>query len=327
MAPEGVGEGFLYHLSSNASALELGLLELCPPKKKPGTVIPIAQLSIKGLCRNTSPRAMHFLSKYAQRLPTEKVDLFCALDWEALMSNSTSISFFVPFLDKLKEGMPRTAAFLRALSSNRSDYAMLWLQLEGNQDFIDWQRLSLNPGNAAVQFLLEVSNREKIDWTAFSENPHPLAVAWMRENLEKVNWQRASKNTGAVSLLRDHLDKIDWVELCSNASEEAIQLLRTHASWAFPQLLEEENVVELSVLRAWKYLSGNPTSEAMDLLESRPWYIHFTDLCSNPHPRAVMLLAKFKENVIVEDLARNPNMLALLNILCRDVRIFEKKAC
>ena len=41
----------------------------------------------------------------------------------------------------------------------------------------------------------------------------------IQENLDKINWDKLSKNPNALGLLTENIDKINWKELSSNENE------------------------------------------------------------------------------------------------------------
>jgi hypothetical protein len=68
--------------------------------------------------------------------------------------------------------------------------------------------------------LLE-KNLDKVNWNKLSKNPN--AIKLLEANLDKINWNTLSMNPNAIHILEKNLDKVDWYLLSSNPN--AINLL------------------------------------------------------------------------------------------------------
>jgi hypothetical protein len=63
--------------------------------------------------------------------------------------------------------------------------------------------------------LLE-QNQDKIDWEWLSWNPG--AIHLLEQNPDKIHWYMLSQNPGAIHLLEQNQDKIHWGMLSQNPS-------------------------------------------------------------------------------------------------------------
>mgnify|MGYP003352055312 CR=1 FL=1 len=60
------------------------------------------------------------------------------------------------------------------------------------------------------------NNIDKIDWNYLSFNPN--AIELLEENPDKINWNNLSYNSNAVKLLKDNQDKIEWIYFSLNTA-------------------------------------------------------------------------------------------------------------
>ena len=111
-----------------------------------------------------------------------------------------------------------------------------------------------------INFLKDKFSKEKLFcWWNLENNP--MAIAFLKENLDKVNWGNLSKNKWTIDIIKGNLDKIDdWYNLSSNP--KAIEIL-------------EDNFENID----WWGLSLNP--EAIHILKEHPDKINWLALVNN----------------------------------------------
>ena len=240
-------------------------------------------------------------------------------DW---VINSGKLSF-----DKLSRN-PNAIDFLKKnpeyinydeLSKNINPDAIEILQK--NPSKINWSNLSLNP--AAIELLR--NNKNKIDWNKLSLNKNIISFLYDNDNddddnddddddIEKLNWDNLSKNSGAISLLGKYPRYINWSNMSANS--KGIKLLcerlsRNKRMVNYNELSLNETPEAITILRQnfkkinWHNLAYNKCKEAIELMKEYPENIYWDALCCNPN--ALEILEKNQDKICWNILSSNTN--------------------
>ena len=100
---------------------------------------------------------------------------------------------------------------------------------------------------------------------------------FIKNNIDKMDWEILSRNPNAIYLLEKNFNKINWLGLCENPN--AIYLL-------------DKNLDKISLI--WIYKNAN----AKHLLEKNKDKINWGNLSSNPSIFELDYDALFKEKLI-----------------------------
>lgn len=146
-------------------------------------------------------------------------------------------------------------------------------------------------------------------------------VSMLRNNFDKINWYRLSKNPYAIEILEENPEKICWTSLSSNPA--AIHLLKANPNKIdFPYLSSNPGAIEMieDVLKMnnkeflidWFHLCENPGAIHIleEYLEKDPRKIAWANLCLNPE--AIHILEANPDEICWDFLSENMNAIPLL---------------
>jgi hypothetical protein len=138
-----------------------------------------------------------------------------AVNWIDMSQNPAAIHLLLKNLDKIE---------WESFSMNPA----AWPWLCEHPEKIDTNIIWSNP--AALDWLLE--QKWPIDWDWLSINCSLRAISLLEQNFDKVNWNYAHGNSGAMKLLRMHWKhnggRINWIQLSFNTHPDAIKMLHEH---------------------------------------------------------------------------------------------------
>ena len=195
---------------------------------------------------------------------------------------------------------------------------------------LNWSMLSENP--CAIDLLKEKIQQEK---SMDKEEYKKLKAD------EKVNWLKLSMNPEAIDILKKYPRDIVWCSLCDNKNPRAVDMIfeRMEYEKQLPPYSienddyddddEDENSKDCYFLyRVWidrMCYNENPRiiellRERIELEKNREHYmtlninekIDWVQLSSNPHPKAIELLAENLDKVDWTVLSENPGAIELL---------------
>lgn len=174
------------------------------------------------------------------------------IDWNTLLENTNAIHILETELDdnlyKLKN--------LDGLFENPNAVHLF----EKYKNYINYSRLQNNK-NVEVFKILEKNVDKITDWMQLSRRTEPEAIAFLKKNLDKVDWGYLSENPAAIHILENNLDRVDWIALSENPA--AIHIL-------------EDNLDRVD----WGYLSEN--TAAIHILKKNLDKVNWEALCCNP---------------------------------------------
>jgi len=183
-----------------------------------------------------------------------------------------------------------------------------------------------------TEYYMTLDMNEKIDWQLLSSNPNPKAIELLAENLNKVDWDIVSENSGAIELLKANPHQIVWRYLSRN--KNAGELLKQRHYYEKSLSIKEYYSLGKNNQLSWEDLAENPC--AIELLKANPARIHWEELTTNPeaidilqnkpcsvsiydfyvglsqNPGAIEILKKNKDIVNWRYISRNPNATELL---------------
>ena len=161
------------------------------------------KIDLSELCYNTCPEAIDLLSR---NLDSE------AIQWDVLSSNTSALPLLEQRLDKID---------WEEASSNLSILPLL----EKHLDQVHLELVCCNGEDTtqeAIDFLEKhVEYMNYCCWYRLSALP--IAVPLLEKNLEHIDWDCLSRNSGAIHLLEQCPEKIDWEFLSFN--KNAMHLL------------------------------------------------------------------------------------------------------
>jgi hypothetical protein len=196
---------------------------------------------------------------------------------------------------------------------------------------LDWSMLSENP--CAIDLLKEKIEQEK---SMDKEDYKKLKVE------EKINWIKLSMNSEAIDILKKYPNDITWCSLCDNKNPLAVDMIFERMEYEKqlpPYSIEDEDYDEDNdedeaskdcyfLYRVWidrMCYNENPRiiellRERIELEKNREHYmtlninekIDWVQLSSNPHPKAIELLAENLDKVDWTVLSENPGAIELL---------------
>ena len=196
---------------------------------------------------------------------------------------------------------------------------------------LNWSMLSENP--CAIDLLKEKIQQEK---SMDKEEYKNLKVE------EKVNWLKLSMNPEAIDILKKYSRDIVWCTLCDNKNPRAVDMILERMEYEKqlpPYSIEDEDYDEDNdedeaskdcyfLYRVWidrMCYNENPRiidllRERIELEKNREHYmtlninekIDWEQLSSNPHPKAIELLAENLDEVDWTVLSENPGAIELL---------------
>ena len=188
------------------------------------------------------------------------------------------------------------------MSENPSPKAIALL--EQNLDKVNWKLATKNPG--AVHLLAK--HPENIVWKVVYENPNFMVLFVLLEKIpgqvQKFDWYEICKSPTSKSsyLLNKYPHKADWKGLSENPG--AIKILNRHPEKIhYPSMFKNQNAIHFiqknpnqiynyKYLKTSKYLSSNPGTSMLQLLETYSSMIDIYELSKNPNPTAIDLLEK-----------------------------------
>ena len=196
---------------------------------------------------------------------------------------------------------------------------------------LNWSMLSENP--CAIDLLKEKIQQEK---SMDKEDYKKLKAD------EKVNWLKLSMNPEAIDILKKYHHDIVWCSLCDNKNPRAVDMIFERMEYEkqlAPYSIEDEDYDEDNdedeaskdcyfLYRVWiDRMCYNENLRIIDLLrerieleKNREHYmtlninekIDWVQLSSNPHPKAIELLAENLDKVDWTVLSENPGAIELL---------------
>ena len=190
--------------------------------------------------------------------------------------------------------------------------------------------------------------KEELNWSMLSENP--CAIDLLKEKIqqeksmdkedykklkadEKVNWLKLSMNPEAIDILKKYPHDIVWCSLCDNKNPRAVDMIFERMEYEkqlAPYSIENDDYDEdaYGLYRVWiDRMCYNENLRIIDLLrerieleKNREHYmtlninekIDWVQLSSNPHPKAIELLAENLDKVDWTVLSENPGAIELL---------------
>ena len=183
------------------------------------------------------------------------------LDWAGLSLNPNPIAIYI-----LSQNLNKIGDISLSMNKNIKDFS--------NKEFIN--NLIMNDTYGIIMEQLSIysndmeilkQNFEKIHWDKLSTNKNAIEI--LKANPEKIDWVNLSRNPNAIELLKMHPENINWYNLSSNPN--AIELLKEN-----PEKIE------------WKILSGNPN--AIELLKENPEKIKWSMVCTIQKKEAIDLI-------------------------------------
>lgn len=170
---------------------------------------------------------------------------------------------------------------------------------------------------------------EKIDWwyVKLNKTNNPMLATLLdmdmqvkRTQKKTYQWTFLSQNPAAASYLTTHLHELDWDAFCENPAELALEILESFPERIrYSSLCRNENPRAFALLRKnlsfldykdWMYLSINPSTAALDLLQEYPEQIWWCAFSNNRHPEAYKLmetnLDKIHWDIVGKNIAATP---------------------
>lgn len=247
------------------------------------------------------------------------------LDWEELSANPLAIDVLKDNIDKIKWtelcNNPKGIELLKQnmnkitkcgwinLSANPGAIELIEAQLkkdalqpDNKRDrMINWENLCLNPNAIDLIKKQLKTDSSKIDWTSLSANPNGTKIFGMANTdyLGKIDWEEMSSEITDMKFLKKCLDKdpnvVNWRNLSYNRN--ATKILKD------PKYSDK---IDLG------WVSQFPETIDVVMREyEKDEYLDIENLSFNPHPKAIKLLKKYKDNIDWDNLAFNTHSEAL----------------
>lgn len=167
---------------------------------------------------------------------------------------------------------------------------------------INWKRLSENPNKHAIEILKK--NKEKVDILGLTRNTNPDATRLLLKNIRDVTelgWQMLSMNPNEIvyDIIKNNKDKVNWNRTSLNTNKKVLEILNKE----FPDRI------------VWNWISGNKS--AIGILKKNKKKIWTSELCGNENPKALKILFELVEtdDIDWETLSSNPVIFKKVNVL------------
>lgn len=173
------------------------------------------------------------------------------------------------------------------------------------EKYLDKLAENTNPFALEIFETFNIENTQSFD--ALSGNPY--AVHILKKNVNKINWNIFSNNTGpgAIELIEKNLNKVNWDSLCLNP--QAIDIIK-------------KNTNKIN----WLNLSENKA--AYEIFKRNPGNVNIYGLACNPNPKAINIVKKlllkksFNLVSISDELSSNP-CIDIIDIIKEDTDLID----
>jgi hypothetical protein len=252
-------------------------------------------------------------SNYAIKLLEENKD---KIKWNYL-SRNINLKAINMVEERLKQSTIDSIEIIKTLSFNPNTKAINILKNYLN-NYNGWKILSENPNKHAIEMIKELikkdkRNIEKIDILGLARNTNPEATKLLLEliDIEKRNdnvWQMLSMNPNEIAfeLIKNNKDKVNWERASLNTNKKVLEILNKE----FPDKI------------VWNWISGNKSG--ISLLKKNMNNIWIAELCGNENPKALKLLFQkiiniddidYIDYIDWETLSANPIIFKKVNLL------------
>jgi hypothetical protein len=252
-------------------------------------------------------------SNYAIKLLEENKD---KIKWNYL-SRNINLKAINMVEERLKQSTIDSIEIIKTLSFNPNTKAINILKNYLN-NYNGWKILSENPNKHAIEMIKELikkdkRNIEKIDILGLARNTNPEATKLLLEliDIEKRNdnvWQMLSMNPNEIAfeLIKNNKDKVNWERASLNTNKKVLEILNKE----FPDKI------------VWNWISGNKSG--IGLLKKNMNNIWIAELCGNENPKALKLLFQkiiniddidYIDYIDWETISANPIIFKKVNLL------------